>query len=124
MIKNQISALRELAELQNISYHKSIINRAADTIEALSEKLTAANIERSEAYYNDGWIPFKDKLTEQELKIIKTLADCNMNVQKTSNKMNYHRNTIVYHLQKIENETGLNPMNFHDLVKLTNSIKE
>lgn len=38
MIKNQINTLRDLAELQNISYHKSIINRAADTIEALSKK--------------------------------------------------------------------------------------
>lgn len=45
MIKNQISALRELAELQNISYHKSIINRAANTIEALSAKLETANKE-------------------------------------------------------------------------------
>ena len=48
MIKNQISALRELAELQNISYHKSIINRAADTIEALSAKLETANEELEE----------------------------------------------------------------------------
>lgn len=63
-------------------------------------------------------------MTENELKIINTLTDCNMNVQKTANKMNYHRNTIVYHLQKIESETGLNPMNFYDLVNLTNLIKE
>lgn len=56
MIENQVSILKELAELQNISYHKSIINRAADTIEALSEKLAAENTERSESYYNDGWI--------------------------------------------------------------------
>ena len=31
--------------MQNISYHKSIINRAADTIESLSEKLETANKE-------------------------------------------------------------------------------
>lgn len=43
MIKNQISALRKLAESQNISYHKSVINRAANTIEALSTKLAAAD---------------------------------------------------------------------------------
>ena len=41
----EISALRKLAELQNTSYHKSIINRATDTIEALSAKL--ADMERS-----------------------------------------------------------------------------
>lgn len=45
MIENQVRILKELAELQNISYHKSIINRAADTIEALSEKLETANKE-------------------------------------------------------------------------------
>lgn len=57
MITRQVSALRDLAELQNISYHKSIINRAADTIESLSAKLAAANMERSESYYNSQWVP-------------------------------------------------------------------
>lgn len=63
-------------------------------------------------------------MTEQELKIINTLADCNMNVQKTANKLNYHRNTIVYHLEKIKEETGHDPMNFYDLVELVNLIRE
>lgn len=70
MIENQISALRDLAELQNISYHKNIINRAADTIETLSVKLAVANMERSEAYYNDGWIPCKDRLPEEKINPI------------------------------------------------------
>lgn len=59
-------------------------------------------------------------MTQQQSKIVKTLAYCNMNVQATANFMNYHRNTIIYHLQKIKKETGLDPMNFHDLVKLLN----
>lgn len=33
-----------------------LLYQAVDTIEALSEKLAAANTERSESYYNDGWI--------------------------------------------------------------------
>ncbi|WP_281513481.1 hypothetical protein [Bacteroides acidifaciens] len=70
MITRQVSALRDLAELQNISYHKSIINRAADTIEALSVKLAAANMERSEAYNNDGWIPCKDRLPQEKINPI------------------------------------------------------
>lgn len=69
MITRQVSALRDLAELQNISYHKSIINRAADTIESLSEKLAAANTERSESYYNDGWIYCGDGNNFPEEKI-------------------------------------------------------
>lgn len=57
-------------------------------------------------------------MTEQQTKIVKMLADCNMNIQAVANFMNYHRNTIIYHLQKVEKETGLDPMNFYDLVKL------
>ena len=53
MISEQINTLRELAELQNIPYHKRIIKRAADTIEALSAKL--ADMERS-AEDCGGWI--------------------------------------------------------------------
>lgn len=69
MITRQVSALRDLAELQNISYHKSIINRAADTIESLSAKLAAENMQRSEAYYNDGWIYCGDGKNRPEEKI-------------------------------------------------------
>lgn len=59
-------------------------------------------------------------MTDKEKEIIKTLADCNMNVHKTARVMNYHRNTIIYHLLKIKNKTGLEPLNFYDLVKLLN----
>lgn len=53
IVSGQVNALRELAELQNIQYHKRIIKKAADTIEALSAKLAAANLERSDRYYED-----------------------------------------------------------------------
>lgn len=70
MISEQINTLKELAELQNIPYHKRIIKRAADTIESLSAKLAASNMERSEAYYNDGWIPVKERLPEEKINPI------------------------------------------------------
>lgn len=69
IITRQVSTLRELAELQNISYHKSIINRAADTIEALTAKLAASNMQRSEAYCNDRWIYCGDGKNLPEEKI-------------------------------------------------------
>ena len=65
MITRQVSALRDLAELQNISYHKSIINRAADTIEPLSAKL--ADMERSADDCGGGWIPCKERLPEEKI---------------------------------------------------------
>lgn len=50
MISEQVNALKDLAELQNIPYHKRIIKRAADTIESLD---------------CGRWIHCKEKLPEE-----------------------------------------------------------
>ena len=52
LISKQINELREYAKL---------INDAADTIEMLSAKLHASQMERSSQYYNDGWVPVDEK---------------------------------------------------------------
>lgn len=61
MISEQIRKLRSYAETAEragfLSDFVNAIKGAADTIEELSEKLARANMERSAAYYNDGWIP-------------------------------------------------------------------
>ena len=44
--------------------------QAADTIEALSAKLQAANMEMSERYYNGGWILCEDRLPEEGVKVL------------------------------------------------------
>lgn len=38
---------------------------AADTIQLLSQKLHASQMERSSQYYNDGWIPVSERLPEE-----------------------------------------------------------
>ena len=63
MIENQLNKLRELAELQGVPYHKRIIKESADTIEALSAKLAAANMDRSDRYYD-----VRKELVEQHNK--------------------------------------------------------
>lgn len=69
MISEQVKELRKYAGFfkgdrldGNLS---PIFKNAADTIEALSAKLQAANIERSTAHYNGGWIPCSDQLPEE-----------------------------------------------------------
>lgn len=57
-------------------------------------------------------------MTKQQKEIILQLCDCNMSPNMVAKKMNYHRNTIIYHLRKIKEKTGLDPMVFNDLVKL------
>lgn len=39
---------------------------------------------------------------------------------EVARRMNYHRNTILYHVKKIKENTGLDPLNIDDLVKLRN----
>ena len=43
-----------------------IFRNAADTIESLSAKLEAANMEKSDRYYGGGWILSKDRLPTKE----------------------------------------------------------
>lgn len=50
--------------------------------------------------------------------IVVEFARNSMNVTDTANSLHYHRNTILYHLDKIREKTGLNPRNFFDLGEL------
>nr|WP_296488583.1 hypothetical protein [uncultured Acetatifactor sp.] len=72
MISEQTKELREIATNWNpnipINPVSVVLNKAADTIESLSAKLQAANMERSERYYNGGWILCESgKLPDKEV---------------------------------------------------------
>lgn len=43
---------------------KHLLRESADTIETLSAKVQASNMERSTAYYNGGWIPVSERLPD------------------------------------------------------------
>jgi len=60
LISKQIDELRAYAKDRKGELAK-LINDAADTIEELSAKLSAANMAMSSQYYNDGWIPCNSK---------------------------------------------------------------
>jgi DNA-binding PucR family transcriptional regulator len=57
-------------------------------------------------------------MTELQIEIIKAYAKNGMNVSRTARYLRYHRNSIMYHFERIEDATGLNPRDFYDLVKL------
>lgn len=59
-----------------------------------------------------------DCMTSKEIAIIRELAVCSMNVSKTAINLSYHYSTLLYHLDRIYNKTGLDPRNFFDLVEL------
>ena len=61
----QIDELRAYAKDRKGELAK-LINDAADTIEMLSAKLHASQMERSSQYYHGGWIPVSERLPEKE----------------------------------------------------------
>lgn len=63
-------------------------------------------------------------MDERERLIVIAYADNNMNAQLTAQRIYYHRNSIWYHFNRIQEKTGLNPRNFYDLVKLVAIAKE
>ena len=69
LISKQIDALRAYAKDRKGELAK-LINDAADTIEVLSAKLHASQMERSSQYYHDGWIPCSERLPECEREVL------------------------------------------------------
>lgn len=60
MINDQVKALRDVAGAYKHNGLSLILRQAADTIESLSAKLQAANMENG-----GGWIPCEDRLPPQ-----------------------------------------------------------
>ena len=57
-------------------------------------------------------------MTTQESKIIIELAKHGLSVAQAAKSLNYHRNTIYYHVRKIRKDTGLDPYDFFDMQRL------
>lgn len=73
MLSEQINKIRKVAKCVYLSTDKEVaddiastLNQAADTIEALSAKLQAANMERSDRYYGGGWIACENRLPNKD----------------------------------------------------------
>lgn len=63
-------------------------------------------------------------LDEFDYKIILTLAKDNMKPTETARELYVHRNSVIYHIEKIRRLTGLDPLNFYDLHKLVEMAME
>ena len=74
LISKQIDELRAYAKDRKGGLAK-LINDAADTIEMLSAKLHASQMERSSQYYHGGWIPCSERLPEESGRHIITTYD-------------------------------------------------
>lgn len=65
----------------------------------------------------------RDVLDYRDREIILKLADCGMSISETARQLYMHRNTVVYHVEKIKRATGKDPRNFYDLWELTQLVR-
>lgn len=57
-------------------------------------------------------------VNELEREVVLALADNRMNLTDAAAVMHKHRNSLIYHIKKIQRKTGLDARDFHDLCKL------
>lgn len=89
LISKQINDLRAYAKDRKGELAK-LVSDAADTIEELSAKLSAANMERSSQYYHGGWIPCSERLPEKSGMYL--ITDKHGNV----NAVRFHANATEF----------------------------
>lgn len=66
-----------------------------------------------------------DKLTREKMISLHDFErKDNMNVTDVARAIFTHRNTVLYHLNKVKQQTGLDPRRFYDLVELVQIAQE
>lgn len=63
-------------------------------------------------------------MTNDDKALLRAYAENNMNRSQTSKAVYLHTNSIRYRFDVIRRETGLDPGNFYDLVKLLGIAEE
>lgn len=59
-------------------------------------------------------------LTDKQREVVHAIAFANMNIAEAARMLGCHRNTMPWHIEKIKEKTGLNPLDFFDLHELYN----
>ncbi len=57
-----------------------------------------------------------DQFDEETLNTVNKFFECNLNVSETAREKFIHRNTLVYRLDKIQKDTGMNLRLFDDAI--------
>lgn len=63
-------------------------------------------------------------MNKEDAHIVIAMANYNMNVTDVSRAIFAHRNTVLYHLDKVKRQTGLDARRFYDLVELVKMAQE
>ena len=66
----------------------------------------------------------KTEISKMDIKVVFALADCGLNPSRAARKLFVHRNTVLHHIGEIKSYTGLDPLDFYDMVELLRRFKE
>lgn len=66
----------------------------------------------------------RSTMNKEDAHIVIAMANHNMNVTDVARAIFAHRNTVLYHLDKVKRQTGLDPRRFYDLVELVRMAQE
>ena len=69
-------------------------------------------------HWVDDFLALDDKSRGKLSATLRAYADANMNVQKTGALLKVHPNTVYSRIQRINDSTGLDPLNYHALTEL------
>ena len=57
-------------------------------------------------------------LTEDDISVMQAYADCNMKAARTAEYLRYSSSAVNYHLNRIQDKTGIDPRTFWGLTEL------
>ena len=57
-------------------------------------------------------------MTDKQKEVVIAMAENDLSVTRAARATFYHHNTIQFHCVQIQKQTGLNPRNFFDMMKL------
>lgn len=63
-------------------------------------------------------------MNKEDAHIVVAMANHNMNVTNVARAIFVHRNTVLYHLNKVKQQTDLDARRFYDLVELVKMAQE
>lgn len=65
----------------------------------------------------------KKNWEQQKRDLLNALADANLSVSEAARTLFMHRNTVVYHIEKMRKE-GHDPLNFYQLAEMLGYVKQ
>ena len=91
-----------------------IVRYSQDPVEYIVNALSPARVVSVDILANDDSNSVFDD--EEMINTAEEFLENSLNVSETARNLFMHRNTLIYRLDKIEKETGLNIRNFSDAV--------